>query len=182
GWQAWLLLAALGLITYLFFGVHIRTRAQARRRELERELPEIFDLLSVSVEAGLSFEGALRRVVVRLKGVAGEEFGRVVSDLAMGSSRNEALRALAARTGSRLLLRFANLMAQSSRTGAGVGPALRALARDVKEERLARVREAAAQLPVKLLFPMIVFILPTLFAIVLGPGIYSILRSLGGKG
>ncbi|CAB1128103.1 Type II/IV secretion system protein TadC, associated with Flp pilus assembly [Candidatus Hydrogenisulfobacillus filiaventi] len=80
------------------------------------------------------------------------------------------------------MLRFANLMAQSSRTGAGVGPALRALARDVKEERLARVREAAAQLPVKLLFPMIVFILPTLFAIVLGPGIYSILRSLGGKG
>lgn len=161
-------------IVYIFFSVRLRTRYQQRMQQLEDSLPEVFDILSVSIEAGLAFDGALRRLVQKTTGVVQQEFGRVLTDLQVGMTREQALRGLAERTKSSELHRFASLVAQSDRTGGSVGNALRVQGERIKEIRVAKAREKAASLPVKMMFPMVLFIFPSLFVAILGPGILSI--------
>ena len=171
-------LAAIG---YIFMGVRVNTQAQNRLKLLERSLPEVFDLLSVSVEAGLAFDGALRKLVTNIdNGPAKEEFSRVMSDMQLGMTRIDALSALAERTKSRELKRFAGLMAQSDRTGSGVAGALKVQARDIKENRSAQAREKAALIPVKIIFPMVLFIFPAIFLTILGPAFLSIIHIFHG--
>ncbi len=170
----------LGLVGYLFFGVRVNTKYQQRMAALDDALPEIFDILSVSVEAGLAFDGALRRVVSKTSGVVQQEFGRVLSDIQVGMTRDEALRALGNRTKSKELQRFAALVAQSDRSGSGIGIALKVQGQRLKETRIFQAREKAASLPVKMLFPVVLFIFPTLFIMVLGPGVISLIQNLTG--
>ena len=152
------------MIVFLFPGIHLKSQAQQRLAAIERGLPEVFDLLSVSVEAGLAFDGALKKVAENVQGPAQREFARVLSDMRLGLSRAEALQALADRTQSALLRRFAALVAQSDRTGSGVGLALQIQARDIKEYRATRAREKAASIPIKIMFPMVIFIFPALWS------------------
>jgi len=167
----------LGSLTYLYWGVHVSTRAQMRLAQLEQALPEVFDILGMSVEAGLAFDGALHKLVNYLPvGVAREEFGRVLSDVQLGMTRSEALMALAERTRSRELKRFAGLVVQAERTGGGMVGTLRAQSREIKQARAALARERAALLPVKMLFPMVVFIFPAIFLVILGPAVIEIAR------
>lgn len=175
--DAMLVPVALAVVGYLYFGVRVNSLYQRRRLEVERNLPEAFDLLSVSVEAGLSFEAALRRAAPRLPGAAGQEFNRVVSDLELGMTRQEALKALADRTKIEELGRFASLVSQAERAGAGMAMVLHAQAARVKEVRVFKARELAALVPVKILFPMVLFILPALFVAILGGGIIGILHA-----
>lgn len=170
----------LGAVSYLFFGVRVNTRYQQRMKTLDDALPELFDILSVSVEAGLAFDGALRRVVIKTDGVVQQEFGRVLSDMQVGMTRDEALRSLATRTQLKELQRFAALVAQSDRSGSGIGMALRIQGERLKETRIFQAREKAASLPVKMLFPVVLFIFPTLFIMVLGPGVISLIQNFSG--
>jgi tight adherence protein C len=180
-WQRLAIPLGMGAIGYIFMGVRVNTQAQNRLRQLERSLPEVFDLLSVSVEAGLAFDGALRKMVTNLgEGPAKEEFGRVLSDMQLGVSRSEALTLLSERTKSRELKRFAGLVAQSDRTGAGIASALKAQAKDIKETRSAQAREKAALIPVKIIFPMVLFIFPAIFIVILGPAMLSLLGIFHG--
>ncbi|MCY0884392.1 MAG: type II secretion system F family protein [Firmicutes bacterium] len=164
---------------YLWPGVHLNTQVQQRRRALLAELPEVFDLLATAMRAGLSFDAALRRIVSHLRGPAAEVFGRLVQQLQVGVGRQEALEEAARRTDLPLLTQFAAMVAQASATGGSLSDILEALARTGKAERLGRVREAAARLPVVLLFPMVAFILPALFIVLLGPAVMAILPRLG---
>lgn len=173
---------ALAAVSYLYFGVRLNTRFKNAQEEFERALPEAFDLLSVSMEAGLSFEAALRKTTPHLRGVAGREFLRVVQDLEVGMTRQEALLALADRSRLPELRRFQSLVAQADRTGAGMASVLRAQAARVKEARVHRAREQAALVPVKILFPLVLFIFPALFVAVLGGGIISMLQSFSHGG
>ncbi|AEJ41226.1 Type II secretion system F domain protein [Sulfobacillus acidophilus TPY] len=167
----------LGSITYLYWGVHVSTRSQMRLAQLEQALPEVFDILSMSVEAGLAFDGALQKLVSYLPvGVAREEFGRVLSDVQLGMTRSESLMALAERTRSRELKRFAGLVLQAERTGGGMVETLRAQSREIKQARAALARERAALLPVKMLFPMVGFIFPAILIVILGPAVIEIAR------
>lgn len=170
----------IGTVSYLFFGVRVNTRYQRRMKTLDDALPEIFDILSVSVEAGLAFDGALRRVVIKTEGVVQQEFGRVLSDMQVGMTRDEALRSLALRTQLKELQRFAALVAQSDRSGSGIGMALKIQGQRLKEARIFQAREKAASLPVKMLFPVVLFIFPTLFIMVLGPGVISLIQNFSG--
>lgn len=170
--------AGVALVAWMFFGVRLNTLAERRRREIERGLPEVLDWLSVSVEAGLSFEAALRRTASRTPGPLGRELQRVVSDLQLGLTRAEALQALAERTRLEEVQRFASLVAQAERVGAGMSAVLKAEGQRVKEDRINRAREQAALVPVKILFPLALFILPTLFVAILGGGIISLIGSL----
>jgi tight adherence protein C len=169
----------LGVVGYLYWGARLNTQVQRAQEELERALPEAFDLLAVSVVAGLSFEAALRRTAPRLPGVAGREFQRVVADLEVGLSRTDALRQLADRTRVAELGRFATLVAHAERTGSGMTPVLHAEADRVKDLRISRAREQAALVPVKILFPLVLFILPALFVTILGGGIVSMINAFG---
>lgn len=170
----------LSIVAYLFFGVRVNTRYQRRLESLDDALPEIFDILSVSVEAGLAFDGALRRVVMKTTGVVQQEFGRVLSDIQVGMTRDEALRALANRTKSKELQQFAALVAQSDHSGSGIGVALKVQGQRLKEARIFQAREKAASLPIKMLFPVVLFIFPTLFVMILGPGVISLVQNLTG--
>lgn len=163
-------------VVFLFPGIRLNTRAEKRRAEIERELPEVFDLLSVSVEAGLAFDGALRKVVSNTEGPVREEFSRVLADMQVGIPRVQALLALAERTHSDQLRRFAGLVAQSDRTGAGISNALRIQARDIKDYRANRAKEKAASIPIKIIFPMVIFIFPAVFIVILGPAVVSVVK------
>ncbi len=163
-------------VVYLLFGTRLTSKYQQRMGQLEDSLPEVFDILSVSIEAGLAFDGALRRLVQKTSGVVQQEFGRVLTDLQVGMTREQALRGLAERTKSAELNRFASLVAQSDKTGGGIGTALHIQGARIKEIRVAKVREKAASLPVKMMFPMVLFIFPSLFVAILGPGLLSILN------
>lgn len=180
-WQHLAIPLGMGILGYVFMGVRVNTQAQNRLKALEHALPEVFDLLSVSVEAGLAFDGALRKLVSNIdNGPAKDEFGRVMSDMQLGMTRAEALAALAERTKSRELKRFAGLVAQSDRTGSGIAGALRVQARDIKEARAAQAREKAALIPIKIIFPMVLFIFPAIFLTILGPAMLSIIHVFHG--
>jgi tight adherence protein C len=165
-------------VVYLLFGTRLTSKYQKRMEQLEDSLPEVFDILSVSIEAGLAFDGALRRLVQKTSGVVQQEFGRVLTDLQVGMTREQALRGLAERTKSAELNRFASLVAQSDKTGGGIGTALHIQGERIKEIRVAKAREKAASLPVKMMFPMVLFIFPSLFVAILGPGLLSILKAI----
>ncbi|PWI59085.1 type II secretion system F family protein [Sulfoacidibacillus thermotolerans] len=166
---------------YLFIGARLKTAAQKRLKQLERSLPEVFDLLSVSVVAGLGFDSALYKMVKNMpESPAKDEFGRVLSDMRLGMSRTDALRALAERTHLPELHRFASLVTQSDRMGGGIAVALKAQAQDIKNTRSMRAREKAALIPVKIIFPMIVFIFPAIFVVILGPAILSFIQVFHG--
>ncbi len=180
-WQHMAIPVGMAMLGYVFMGARVNTQAQNRLKALERSLPEVFDLLSVSVEAGLAFDGAMRKLVTNVgNGPAKEEFARVMADIQLGMTRAEALNALAERTKSRELKRFAGLVAQSDRTGSGIAGALRVQARDIKNARAAQAREKAALIPVKIIFPMVLFIFPAIFVVILGPALLSITHLFHG--
>ncbi|NMP24441.1 type II secretion system F family protein [Sulfobacillus harzensis] len=163
-------------MVYVYPGIHLNTKFQQRLQEIDRSLPEVFDLLSVSVEAGLAFDAALRRVVANVSGPIKDELGRVLADMQLGIPRAEALQGLARRTQSAPLKRFAGLVAQSDRTGSSISTALKVQAKDIKEYRAAKAREKAASIPIKIIFPMVLFIFPAMFIVILGPAVISVLQ------
>ena len=173
---------ATAIIGYMFLGVRLRSQYQRGQNEVEAALPEAFDLISVSMEAGQSFESSLRRTVPRLPGLAGQQFARVVQDLEVGLTRVEALRELADRTQIEELKRFHALVAQAERTGAGMSVVLKAQADRVKQQRVARAREQAAMVPVKILFPLALFIFPSIFVAILGGGVITMIQAFSHGG
>lgn len=166
----------VALVIFLFPGIRLNTRAEKRRAEIESNLPEVFDLLSVSVEAGMAFDGALRKVVANTTGPVHDEFARVLGDMQVGVPRVQALKSLAERTRSDQLKRFAGLIGQSDQTGAGISIALKIQARDIKEYRANKAREKAATIPIKIMFPMVMFIFPAIFLVILGPALVTVVK------
>lgn len=172
----------VAMFAYLWEGVHLTTREHTRIAQVDRALPGAFDFLCVTMEAGMAFDAGLQRVSERMEGPIGEELRRVLSDIRIGYSRLEAVRNLAERTGLADLERFAALLAQSERTGTGMVAALKIQSEQIKTLRVQRAREHAAMLPVKMIFPMVLFIMPALFVVILGPGMMSIMGIFKGTG
>jgi tight adherence protein C len=155
--------------------------ASARRQRLEtitRELPDALDLLAISVEAGLGFEQALAVVSDRSRTVLAQEFGHTLKEMQLGRSRVDALRELQRRVDHTDLDSLVLSLVQADALGMPLTRILRTQATEMRRRRRQRVREAAAKLPVKMLFPMVFFIFPALFVVVLGPAVLGIMRSL----
>jgi tight adherence protein C len=144
-------------------------RASRRRADITAELPDLVDLLTVSIEAGLALEAALARVSERGEGPLAEEVRRTLSEIALGRQRRDALRSLGARTGVPAVNAFVNSLNQADQSGMELGPVLRAQADQVRQRRRQRAEEAAMKAPIKMLFPLIMFIFPSIFVILLGP-------------
>jgi tight adherence protein C len=140
-----------------------------RKERLLRELPDALDLLSISVEAGLAFDAALAQVARNTTGPLASEFFRVLQEMQIGLGRMEALRALGERTDLAELRGFVTAMVQADQFGIPIANVLRVQAREQRTKRSQRAEEAAQKVPVKILFPLIFCILPTLFIIVIGP-------------
>ena len=160
--------------------IWLRGRATRRQREIERALPDTLDLIVVSVEAGLGFEAALARIVDHTRGPLSDELRRVLADVNLGLSRREAMQTMAKRARTTGVSSLVSAILQSERTGMGVGQVLRSQASHVRTLRRQRAEEAAMKAPLKMLFPLVFFIFPSLFVVVLGPAVLSLLQQLGG--
>lgn len=178
--EQWLFALVAALSVALLVPAHLRTMAQERRRALQEALPDLLEFVAVSLAAGLSLDGALSYVVPRLKGVVQEVFAEYLDDLQVGHSRREALQRLTQRTQTEDLERFAALVYQSEQLGSGLHETLRQESRRLRQARLMAARERAGRLPVQITVPIVLFLLPALYVILLGPAALSVLHSLGG--
>lgn len=146
-----------------------------RKLEIRRSLPEVIDLLCVSVEAGLGLEGAIQKVAERYTGPLAQELGYCLNEMNLGKTREEAWRNLAQRANLPDLSIVVSAIVQAERLGASLSTVLRVQAADLRERRRQRAEEQARQVPIKLLFPLVFFIFPALFVVILGPAILQIL-------
>lgn len=179
-----LLLSGLGY--YLPNGL-LQLQIRHRQRELAEAMPDAIDLMTVCVEAGLALDAAMKRTCEELhlrSQALADELSLVTLELQVGASRESALHNLALRTGIDDVATFVTILLQSERFGTNVADSLRTLAEIMRENRRQRAEEMAAKMPTKMLFPLIFFIFPALFVVLLGPALISIFRillpSLGG--
>lgn len=171
---------ALGAFGFVVPDILLYNVAIKRDEAIARELADGLDLLTLCVESGMSFQGALGQVVANQKGAVAEEFARVLSEMALGQSRAQALTSMLSRTRQPDLMRFIGALLQVDRMGVPVGPVLSEQATDMRARRRERAREKAQQLPVKILLPVMLCFLPGVFIVVIGPAAVNVFRSLGG--
>jgi len=154
----------------------INKKAQARKTELEKGLPDVLDLLTVSVEAGLGFDGAMMKVVEKTKSVLSEEFRTALQEVKMGKPRAEALRDMSNRTGADDLSTFTGSVILADQLGISIGNILRLQSEQIRQKRRQRAEEMALKAPVKILIPLVMFIFPAIFVVLLGPAVIQIAK------
>ncbi|MCW2506423.1 MAG: type secretion system protein [Actinomycetia bacterium] len=144
--------------------------AVRRQQKIRSALPDILDVLTICVEAGLGFDAALAQVAMNGKGPLQAEIGRVLQEMQIGKSRAEALRSMAARTSVVELRTFVSSIVQATELGIPIASVLREQAKEMRILRRQRAEEAAHKVPIKILFPLVFFLFPALFIVVIGPG------------
>jgi tight adherence protein C len=158
-----------------WLGRRIRSRAEA----MVLELPDALDLLTISVEAGLGFDAALAKVVEKMEGPLVNEFRQALAEIRMGRTRREALRDVAQRADSQPINNFIGAIVQAEQLGVPIAKVLQIQSNQLRIERRQRAEEAAAKAPVKMLFPMVGCIFPTIFIVILGPAIITVMKGPG---
>lgn len=169
------LMSAMTALAYFVPDILIRNRAQKRREAIRLELPDTLDQMLISVQAGLGFETAMARAGQNGSGPLAEELIRTLQDIQVGRSRKEAYLAMAQRVDIPDLRSFIRAVVQADAYGIAIANVLNSQAKDMRVKRRQRAEEHAMKMPVKMLFPLIFFILPTLFIVVLGPAVLSII-------
>jgi tight adherence protein C len=154
----------------------VNSRARQRQNAIIKSLPDSFDLITTCVEAGLGLDAALSRVAEKVEGPFAQELSRALRDIALGKSRREALKELGDRTGVPDLIQFTNAVIQAEAMGSSVGQVLRVQSDQLRVRRRQRAEEQAYKAPVKMLFPLVLCIFPTLFIVILGPAIITIME------
>ena len=180
GAKTFAVMLLVGGIGYFAPDAILSGRAQRRQDAIQKALPDTLDLLTISVEAGLGFDAALAQVVRNVEGPLSHEIARMLHELQLGVSRADAFRKLADRTDVDELRAFVVSMIQANRFGVGVANVLRAQAKEQRTKRKQRAEQKAMQTPVKILFPLIFCVLPSLFVVVMGPGAIRIFQAFFG--
>jgi len=150
-----------------------------RKMAIRKDLPDTLDLLAISVEAGMGFEGALDIVCQHFSSPLAEEFSRTLREMELGLPRKDAFQNLKRRTQVPELSNFVLAILQADALGIPVGRVLRTQAMEMRAKRRQWAREKAAKLPVKILFPLMAFIFPSIMVVIIGPGASGIVKSLG---
>jgi tight adherence protein C len=158
----------------------VKDRARRRLGEIDYELPELIDLLVVTVEAGLGFVGALQMSAARLVGPLGEELRLTLQEQNMGLSINEALSNTMARCDTPSMRSFVRSIVQGETLGVSIGQILRDLATEMRRRRRASAEERAQKAPIKILFPLVFLIFPAMFVVLLGPALMQFLHAIRG--
>ncbi len=156
------------------------SRGKERQAAITLELPDMLDQMTIAVQAGLGFESAMARAGRGGNGPLAEEFIRTLQDIQLGQQRRDAYQALAARTTVPDLRRFLRAVTQADAYGVSITGVLTVQAAEMRLKRRMRAEEKAMQIPVKVIFPLIVCILPTLFIVLLGPAALDIIRTFSG--
>ena len=155
-------------------------KIQQRQRMIRRQLPEFLDLLCVSVQAGLSFDGAVAKIVSRMKGPLIVEFKRMQSDVSLGMTKQYALTQVARRCDMEEVYLFTTSIIQAEKLGTSMSKTLKLQADNMRDRHRQYVKTQAMQAPIKILFPMVIFIFPSIFVVLLFPAVLSLLKTLGG--
>ncbi|HET9724489.1 MAG TPA: type II secretion system F family protein [Actinomycetota bacterium] len=170
-------IAIFTFVGYLIPGAYVGNMAKSRQKAIQRQLPDVIDLLTISVEAGLGFDAALSQVVKNVPGPLAEEIARQLQEMQIGVSRSDAFRHLGDRTDVPELNAFVLSMIQADLFGVSISNVLRAQSKELRVKRRQRAEEIAQKIPVKIIFPVIFCILPSLFVVVMGPGIIRFLQT-----
>jgi len=159
----------------------VRRKAEARMYQIDYDMPELIDLLVVTVEAGLGLTASLDMAASRITGPLGEELRISLQEQRMGLTSLQALENMVNRCPTPAVRSFVRAMIQGERLGVSVGQILRSLALEMRKRRRAAAEEKAQKAPLKILFPLIFMIFPAMFVVILGPAIIGIVDALGGK-
>jgi tight adherence protein C len=168
--------AFLGLIGFIAPGMLVSMRGRRRREDIKSQLPDALDLLAVSVEAGLAFDGALVKLTEHMDGALAEEFSQTLGEMRIGESRHDALKKLAARAATPEVASFCRAIIQADQLGISLGRILRVQAVDSRLKRQAAAEEKAMKSPIKMLFPTVLFIFPAMFIVILGPAFLNLMK------
>ena len=175
--QLWIFLLVL-ILCFVYPNVWLNKMVKQRHKAMERALPFVLDLLTLSVEAGLDFMTGIKRIIDRRAvDPLGEELIRVFREMQVGRTRREALRDMATRTNHRDIKSLVNALVQADELGVSIGSVLRIQADQMRQRRFQRAEEMANKAPVKMLFPLTCFIFPAVFLILLGPVLLDVAKA-----
>ena len=166
--------ALVGLFGYVLPNILLYNAGQKREKLMRNALPDAMDLLTISVEAGLGFDAAVSRVAKNGEGPLNQEFSRLLQEMQLGVGRVDAMRAMAERTSLPDLKSFCSAMVQADSLGIPIARVLRIQSQEMRTKRRQRAEEKAQQVPVRIMIPLVLFILPCLFIVILGPAAINI--------
>ena len=161
---------------FMIPGFVVGMKGRSRREDIRAQLPDALDLLAVSVEAGLGFDGAVAKLTEHMDGALAEEFSLTLGEMRIGESRHDALKKLAERAGAQEVASFCRAIIQADQLGISLGRLLRVQATDARLKRQAAAEEKAMKSPIKMLFPTVIFIFPAMFIVILGPAMLNIME------
>ena len=164
----------MGVLGFMGPSFVLNSRVRARSAAVAAELPDALDLLSVSVEAGLGFDGAVQKLTEHMKGPLIEEFELALGEMRIGESRVEALKKMSDRSASPEMASFVRAIVQADQLGISLGRILRVQAVDSRLKRQLLAEEKAMKAPIKMLFPTVGFIFPSMFIVILGPAFLNL--------
>src|SRR5919109_1880369 len=161
-------------VAFLVPDVVVSLKARSRRDRIRSELPDALDLLAVSVEAGMGFDGALAKLTEHMEGPLVDEFALALGEMRIGESRPNALQKMATRVGAGEVASFVRAIIQADQLGISLGRILKVQAADQRNKRQAAAEEKAMKAPIKMLFPTALFIFPAMFIVILGPALLNL--------
>ena len=170
----------LGALGFIGPDYIVNSKIKSRQEKIRAQLPDALDLLAVSVEAGLGFDSAVSKLTESLEGPLIDEFNLTLSEIRVGESRPEALRKLSERAQVTELSAFTRALIQADTLGISLGRILRVQAADTRERRQSLAEERAMKAPIKMLFPTVLFIFPSMFIVTIGPAFLSLTSLFGG--
>jgi tight adherence protein C len=178
------ILGVVGCAAFGWFGPTqlVKDRAKRRLGEIDYELPELIDLLVVTIEAGLGFVGSLQMAAKRLQGSLGDELRLTLQEQNMGLSISEALHNMMLRADTPAMRSFVRSVTQGERLGVSIGQIMRDLAGEMRRRRKQSAEERAQKAPIKMLFPLVFLIFPAMFIVLLGPALVQFLHAIHGIG
>lgn len=174
--QKILIYTVMVTIAYFLPEQYLKAKWNGRRRAVIKNLPDTLDLLTVSVEAGLGFDAALLKVIEKSDNILANEFKKVISETQMGKTRREALKDMADRLNVEELNAFVNSLIQADTLGISISKVLRIQSQQMRQKKRQMIEEQAMKAPVKMLIPMVLFIFPTIFLVLLGPAVLQIME------
>lgn len=172
---------AFGAVGWMLPGTWLKGRVKRRQKEVLRSLPDALDMVTTCVGAGLGLDAALARVADKSSGPLADDLARMLREVAMGKLRREALTEMAGRVGVEELTGFVNAVIQAEQLGVGIAQVLRVQADQMRARRRQRVEQTAHEAPIKMIFPLVLFIFPAFMLVILGPAAIRIAGSLTGS-
>jgi tight adherence protein C len=168
----------IGILSYFIPDLLIQQQFKKRKKIMESELPLFIDLLSVIIEGGITFDNAIKKICHRKKGPLYDELIRYIDQIKIGTTKEDALRATADRLHISEFHSLSRAIIQGEKMGMSISRTLQIQATQIKQRRRERIREIAMKIPVKMMIPLVLFIFPPIFIVILGPGVIQIIEQL----